>query len=179
MRKLTSPSVRLVLLVVASLIASTSAAPAPASGVEFVITHNNDMHSRFEQTGKYSNACTEEEARANKCFGGFARVSTVLKKFRYEAQNGGPPVLYLNAGDTYTGTPWFTLFKDKIAADFLNILKPDAIVSGNRAHNMMFPIGHHVAPQTMARGQCFHLVCDGMLIRFILFCSCFSVSGQS
>lgn len=120
------------LLVVASLIASSSAAPTPAtSGVEFVIAHNNDMHSRFEQTGKYSNACTEEEARANKCYGGFARVSTVLKKFRTEAQNGGPPVLYLNAGDTYTGTPWFTLFKDKITADFLNILKPDAIVSGN------------------------------------------------
>lgn len=101
----------------------------PTSGVEFTILHNNDMHSRFEQTGKYSNQCPDEEALTNKCYGGFARVSTVLKRFRNQAQNGGPPVLYLNAGDTYTGTPWFTLYRDKITSDFLNILKPDAVVS--------------------------------------------------
>lgn len=40
-----------------------------------------------------------------------------------------PPVLYLNAGDTYTGTPWFTIYKDNITAAFLNLLKPDAMVS--------------------------------------------------
>lgn len=51
-----------------------------------------------------------------------------LKKFREEAHNGGVPVLYLNAGDTYTGTPWFSLYKDKIVTAFLNLLKPDAIV---------------------------------------------------
>ncbi len=39
--------------------------------------------------------------------------------------------MYLNAGDTYTGTPWFTLYKDNITAAFLDILKPDAISLGN------------------------------------------------
>jgi len=38
-------------------------------------------------------------------------------------------VFYLNAGDTYTGTAWFTVYKDKIASAFLNKLSPDAIVS--------------------------------------------------
>lgn len=52
-----------------------------------------------------------------------------MRKFRKEAENGGTPVLYLNAGDTYTGTPWFTVFKDNITAAFLNKLQPDAIVS--------------------------------------------------
>lgn len=52
-----------------------------------------------------------------------------LKYYRDEAAKGGTPVLYLNAGDTYTGTPWFTLYKDKIVTEFLNLLKPDAIVS--------------------------------------------------
>lgn len=113
--------------------AAVTSAPAVAatSAVEFIILHNNDMHARFEQTGKYSNTCPDEDIAANKCYGGFARVSSVLKRYRTEAQNGGPSVLYLNAGDTYTGTPWFTLFKDKITADFMNILKPDAIVSNN------------------------------------------------
>lgn len=133
-------SVRLLCMLVFGLLAvGSNAAPRPISGLEFVIAHNNDMHSRFEQTGKYSNACTEEEARANKCYGGFARVSTVLKKLRTDAQNGGPSVLYLNAGDTYTGTPWFTLFKDKITADFLNILKPDAAVSTIYLSNYSLP----------------------------------------
>lgn len=52
-----------------------------------------------------------------------------LKKFRAEANNGGVPVLYLNAGDTYTGTPWFYVHKDRIVTAFMNLLKPDAIVS--------------------------------------------------
>lgn len=52
-----------------------------------------------------------------------------LKEYREKANAGGPPVLYLNAGDTYTGTPWFTVHKDKIVAEFLNLLKPDAIVN--------------------------------------------------
>ena len=38
-------------------------------------------------------------------------------------------MLFLNAGDTYTGTTWFTLYKDNITAEFLNVLKPDAMVS--------------------------------------------------
>lgn len=29
----------------------------------------------------------------------------------------------------YTGTPWFSLFKDNITAAFLDLLEPDAIVS--------------------------------------------------
>lgn len=46
-----------------------------------------------------------------------------------EFRNGSTPVLYLNAGDTYTGTPWFSVYKDRIVSDFMNLLRPDAIVS--------------------------------------------------
>lgn len=98
---------------------------------EFIILHNNDMHARFEQTSVDSGKCTEEEANSNKCYGGFGRVAYEVRKYREEAKNGGLPVFYLNAGDTYTGTPWFTVFKDNITAAFLNKLKPDAISLGN------------------------------------------------
>lgn len=97
--------------------------------LELIVLHNNDIHARFEQTDKYSGTCRPDEAIANKCYGGFARVSELVKKYRQEAEEGGPNVLYLNAGDTYTGTPWFTVFKDKIVSAFMKILKPDAIVS--------------------------------------------------
>lgn len=99
------------------------------SALNLIILHNNDMHARFEQTDKFSAKCHPDEIIANKCYGGFARVSSVLKKYRKESTAGGPSVLYLNAGDTYTGTPWFTIFRDRIVSDFMNVLKPDAIVS--------------------------------------------------
>ncbi|XP_030382188.1 protein 5NUC-like [Scaptodrosophila lebanonensis] len=98
---------------------------------EFIILHNNDMHARFEQTNVKSGKCSPKEVNTNKCYGGFARVAYEVRKYRAEAQNGGTPVLYLNAGDTYTGTPWFTIFKDNITAAFLNKLQPDAISLGN------------------------------------------------
>lgn len=46
-----------------------------------------------------------------------------------EELNGSTSVLYLNAGDTYTGTPWFTLYKDQIVTEFMNHLRPDVAVS--------------------------------------------------
>lgn len=49
----------------------------------------------------------------------------------------GTNILFLNAGDTYTGTTWFNLFKANITADFLNILKPDAIVRKILLHSWL------------------------------------------
>ncbi|XP_022226966.2 protein 5NUC [Drosophila obscura] len=98
---------------------------------ELIILHNNDMHARFEQTNVNSGTCSQEDANTDKCYGGFARVAYEVRKYRKEAENGGPAVLYLNAGDTYTGTAWFTIFKDAIASAFLNKLQPDAISLGN------------------------------------------------
>ncbi|KAH8254825.1 hypothetical protein KR032_012426, partial [Drosophila birchii] len=98
---------------------------------EFIILHNNDMHARFEQTNVNSGTCSEEDANTDQCYGGFARVAYEVRKYRKEAQEGGTPVFYLNAGDTYTGTAWFTVYKDKIASAFLNKLSPDAISLGN------------------------------------------------
>lgn len=123
--------VRLSLLLAVLYLGSVKAAPNTKDGsFKLTILHNNDMHARFEQTGIYSDKCSKADANANKCFGGFARVAHEVRKFRTEAEAGRiPKVLYLNAGDTYTGTPWFSIFKDEIAATFLKILKPDAIVS--------------------------------------------------
>ncbi|XP_030560611.1 protein 5NUC-like isoform X1 [Drosophila novamexicana] len=98
---------------------------------EFIIIHNNDMHARFEQVNKNGGACTPKDANRDKCFGGFARVAHVVRKYREEAKNGGIAALYLNAGDTYSGTVWFTVFKDQITSTMLNKLHPDAMCLGN------------------------------------------------
>lgn len=103
--------------------------PMNSRTLELIVLHNNDMHGRFEQTDKFTGSCNAVDEQAKNCVGGFARVSTVVKNYRIEAANGGPAVLYLNAGDTFTGTPLFSKFKDKIASKFMNLLKPDAMVS--------------------------------------------------
>lgn len=51
------------------------------------------------------------------------RCGFSLKKVRSQG-----PTLYLNAGDTFQGTSWYSLYKGKLAAELLNILSPDAVV---------------------------------------------------
>uniref|UniRef100_A0A1L8EEN9 5'-nucleotidase n=2 Tax=Haematobia irritans TaxID=7368 RepID=A0A1L8EEN9_HAEIR len=121
----------IVLVCYLACLANSNPIPRNDVATEFIILHNNDMHARFEQTSVDSGKCTDEMANTNKCYGGFARVAHEVRKYREEAQNGGTPVLYLNAGDTYTGTAWFYIFKDNITAAFLNVLQPDAISLGN------------------------------------------------
>ncbi|CAG4951635.1 unnamed protein product [Colias eurytheme] len=122
-----------VIAVVISISSSSIVTPPKKDGTfELLILHNNDMHARFEQTSQLSGACTTADRDAGKCYGGFPRVAHVVKEARKAAASGeGPPVLYLNAGDTYTGTAWFTIYKWKIAAEFLNALQPDAVSLGN------------------------------------------------
>jgi 2',3'-cyclic-nucleotide 2'-phosphodiesterase (5'-nucleotidase family) len=96
--------------------------------LELIILHNNDMHARFEQTSINGNKCAQKDVEADKCYGGFARVAHEVREYRKRETEGGTSVLYLNAGDTYTGTPWFQLYKENITSTFLNVLKPDAIV---------------------------------------------------
>jgi len=38
------------------------------------------------------------------------------------------PTLFLNAGDTYQGTSWYTVYKGDLAAELMNMLNPDAMV---------------------------------------------------
>ncbi|CAH1639079.1 unnamed protein product [Spodoptera littoralis] len=118
-------------LAIAAL-SSASVVKTPGDTFELLILHNNDMHARFEQTSQQGGTCTTADREAGKCYGGFPRVAHVVKEARKAAQSGeGPPVLYLNAGDTYTGTAWFTIYKWKIAAEFVNALQPDAVSLGN------------------------------------------------
>ncbi|XP_031354292.1 protein 5NUC-like isoform X3 [Photinus pyralis] len=96
--------------------------------LKLLILHNNDMHSRFEETSRTSGTCKDK----SNCYGGFGRVLHVVREARKAAADGtGPPVLFLNAGDTYTGTSWFSVHKWRIAADFMNLLQPDVAAFGN------------------------------------------------
>lgn len=89
------------------------------------IIHINDFHARFEQTDIYSGTCWEGQEAS--CVGGIARIATVVKRLIEERPN---PV-FLNAGDNFQGTLWYTKFKWNVTAQLLNMLPHDALTLGN------------------------------------------------
>ncbi|XP_012538707.2 protein 5NUC [Monomorium pharaonis] len=116
----------IILLIIAN---ETFANPTLRKDEEFTIriVHTNDMHSRFEETSQLSTPCTPANSKAGKCYGGFARIATLIR----QAKSESPSTIFLNAGDTYQGTAWYNVYKWKAVTWFMNLLAPDAISLGN------------------------------------------------
>lgn len=89
---------------------------------EISIIHINDFHARFEQTSPSSSACLEGQEET--CVGGIARIVTAVRRL----VNERPNAIFLNAGDNFQGTLWYTKFKWNVTAHFLNMLPHDALV---------------------------------------------------
>merc|ERR1711892_14247 len=100
--------------------------PAVASW-ELSLLHVNDIHARMEETNKYSSKCKEKDKVKGKCYGGLARMYTAVKNIRDQEEN----VLWLNAGDFYQGTVWYTQFKWDLVSQFNHRLNFSAMTIGN------------------------------------------------
>lgn len=94
------------------------------SELKLQVLHTNDMHARFQETDAHSGPCVRPP-----CYGGFARLKTAVDRFREDGSRQGWSTIFLNAGDTYQGTIFFTLFKDKIVSELLNMMSIDVMVS--------------------------------------------------
>lgn len=94
--------------------------------IDLMVLHTNDMHGRFDETSQRSGTCREKN-RGKNCLGGFAMLAHEVRRIKNSVS--GKEVLFLNAGDTYTGTNWFTLYKWNITLEFVNSLKFDVMVS--------------------------------------------------
>ena len=89
-----------------------------------LLIHNNDMHSRFEETNAYGAPC-----KRNQCYGGFARMKTAIEMAKEEAKRDGIPYLVINAGDTFQGSPYYDALKGNIVQPLLESLSIDVMVS--------------------------------------------------
>nr|WP_163267381.1 5'-nucleotidase C-terminal domain-containing protein [Chelativorans alearense] len=105
-----------------------SAAPSFAD-YTLNILHINDWHSRIEPINKYDSTCSAEDDAAGECFGGAARLVTAVGDRR--AALDGENVLFLNAGDNFQGSLFYTTYKGEVEAEFLNLMETDAMVVGN------------------------------------------------
>ena len=102
-----------------------------AAHAEFTlnILHINDFHSRFDPiTGTDSN-CNAEDDAAGECFGGIARLKTIIDDTRADYADGNS--LLLSAGDNFQGSLYYTTYKSKVVSDFFNQMGFDVVATGN------------------------------------------------
>ncbi|MEM8957153.1 MAG: bifunctional metallophosphatase/5'-nucleotidase [Pseudomonadota bacterium] len=95
------------------------------------ILHINDLHSRIEPVNKYNATCSEEEEAADECFGGVARLATLLNETRDRLEAEGANVITLDAGDQFQGSLIYTTYKGRAAAEFMTEIGFDVMAAGN------------------------------------------------
>ena len=119
------------LAAIAALSASTLGLSAGASFADYTLTilHINDWHSRIESNNKFESTCSAEEEGAGECIGGAARLVTAIAAERKKLE--GSNVLLLNAGDNFQGSLFYATYKGRVEAEFLNLMKFDAMTVGN------------------------------------------------
>ncbi|MBO6718635.1 MAG: 5'-nucleotidase C-terminal domain-containing protein [Rhizobiaceae bacterium] len=120
---------KLVLAATASAAALTLSAQASFADYTLNILHINDWHSRIESINRFDSTCSAEDETEGKCFGGAARLVTAARERRAALEGEG--VVFLNAGDNFQGTLFYTTYKGEVEAEFLNLMGTDAMVVGN------------------------------------------------
>ncbi|WP_170770181.1 bifunctional metallophosphatase/5'-nucleotidase [Ruegeria lacuscaerulensis] len=98
-----------------------------AAEYKLTILHTNDFHARFEPINKYDSGCSAEDNAEGECFGGSARLVTAVNDARGRAENS----ILVDGGDQFQGSLFYTYYKGKVAAEFMNKLDYDAMTVGN------------------------------------------------
>jgi 5'-nucleotidase len=93
------------------------------------IVHINDLHSRIEPISRFDGTCNAEDNAAGECFGGVARVKTMIDQLREELADEN--LIVLDAGDQYQGSLMYTTYKGDAEIEFMNLIGFDAMAVGN------------------------------------------------
>jgi len=87
------------------------------------------MHSRFDQIDEMGAECV---VAGKPCYGGFARLKAAVDRERRSADAGTVDgTLFLNAGDTFQGTAFYTLLKWRAVERMVRTLGIDVMVSAH------------------------------------------------
>jgi 5'-nucleotidase/UDP-sugar diphosphatase len=106
------------------------AAPALAD-TQLHILHFNDFHSRIEPINRFNSTCSPSDDAEGSCFGGAARLFTLINQMRDAITAQGDPVLVLSAGDSSQGSLFFTTYGGAAEAELNNLIGLDAMAVGN------------------------------------------------
>ncbi|KAJ3358776.1 hypothetical protein GGF32_009993 [Allomyces javanicus] len=91
------------------------------------IVHTNDIHAHLDQFNSGGADCTAKNIADGKCYGGIARIKTVVDKLR-AAHNQS---YLLDGGDNFQGTLFYTYYKGNVSADYMNAIEYDVTTVGN------------------------------------------------
>jgi 2',3'-cyclic-nucleotide 2'-phosphodiesterase (5'-nucleotidase family) len=94
-----------------------------SSGFNMTFFHVNDIHAHLDEFEASGSMCTSS---SSECFGGIARLRAAI-----ESRRGTDPSLWLNAGDDFQGTMYWTYYKSTKLAEAANDLGFDAMAIGN------------------------------------------------
>lgn len=86
--------------------------------------HINDIHAHLDEFAASGADCTDPEKG---CYGGYARIKHTVDELRPQYEDS----LWLNAGDEFQGTLFYTYYKGEKIAEVLNELEFDAMTLGN------------------------------------------------
>jgi 2',3'-cyclic-nucleotide 2'-phosphodiesterase (5'-nucleotidase family) len=86
--------------------------------------HVNDVHAHLDQ---FRSSGTDCEDPSRGCYGGYARISTVVNEIRPTLNSS----LFLNAGDEFQGTLFYSYYGGEKIAETLNQLGFDGMTLGN------------------------------------------------
>jgi 5'-nucleotidase / UDP-sugar diphosphatase len=100
-------------------------------GARLAVLHINDLHSRVEQVGASDASCSAEAAADGECFGGYARLATLIRERRAAREAEGLPVVTLDAGDQFQGSLFYTTYRGQAEVAFMNAIGFDAMALGN------------------------------------------------
>lgn len=95
------------------------------------ILHFNDFHSRIESINRFNSTCSAEDEAQGNCYGGAARLFTLVNQMRDAITAQGDPVLVLSAGDSSQGSLFFTTYGGAAEAEMHNLIGLDAMAVGN------------------------------------------------
>ncbi|WP_051308904.1 5'-nucleotidase C-terminal domain-containing protein [Desulfogranum japonicum] len=104
------------------LLTLTSACSGP---LELRIIHMNDIHSHLSAEQDFELSLAGQDTFVE--LGGIPRAVNFIEQQVAEVEHA----LILNAGDTFQGTLYYTLFKGDATAEMMNLIDWDAIVLGN------------------------------------------------
>lgn len=89
------------------------------------IAHTNDLHAHLTPFDIDGQEC--QDVTQPTCHGGYARIKTLISKLREQHSD----LIFLDAGDRFSGTPFYALRKSRDIARLTESFKYDAMTLGN------------------------------------------------
>ncbi|XP_037509611.1 protein 5NUC [Rhipicephalus sanguineus] len=117
---------RMLLAVLASIVLRLRHGAASGE-LNLTIIHTNDIHAHLDESNKYGGTCFDGNVTNSTCVGGVARIVAKMKEIRANVTNS----LFVNAGDFFQGTPYYTLFKSRVISAVMSQMDYDYACLGN------------------------------------------------